>query len=141
MKMKYFLIFLVLILSPFFNHNAMAQRCIAFDYDADGNRVEKMITNDCGNMRDVLEVQDFAEDNEICVYPNPTSGSFKIVVPGCIKNETSCFEVYDLNGALVLDGKLHDIETEVNMENSPIGVYLLKITNGNDIISRIVLKR
>ncbi len=141
MKMKYYLIFLVLVLSPFFNYKTMAQRCLEFNYDADGNRTEMVISYNCGDKRDVLEVQENTEEREICVYPNPTNGSFRIVVPKCVKSEMSNYEIFDLNGVLVYEGSLHEIETEIDMGNCATGVYLLKITNGDDVISKIVLKR
>lgn len=141
MKMKYYLIFLVLILSPFFNYKTMAQRCLEFNYDADGNRIERAVSYNCDDMRDVLKVQEITEAKEICVYPNPTNGSFKIVVPKCVKSEMSNYEIYDLNGVMVYEGRLHEMETEIDMGCCSTGVYLLKITNGDDVISKIILKR
>ena len=140
MKTKYFLIFLVLLLSLAYNHKTFAQRCLVFGYDADGNRIHRTISNNCLEMRDVAEAQEVIIDDEMKVYPNPTDKIFKIVIPESFKHKQSYYKVFDLNGVLLLENGLYDKETKIDIGNYPSGVYLLKIFNGDDTISKIVLK-
>lgn len=140
MKTKYFLMFLVLLLSVAYSYEAVAQRCLVFGYDAVGNRVHRTVRNDCLEMRDVAEVQEVIVDKEMKVYPNPTERCFKIVMPDGVKHEQSYYKLYDMNGVLLLDDKLHGKETEIDVGNYPSGVYLLKIVSGEDLISKIILK-
>lgn len=141
MKTKYYLIFLVLLLSVNFNQRVFAQKCLVFRYDADGNRIKRTVSNNCNVMRDVFEVQEVVIEEEVKVYPNPTNGSFKVFMPECEKHETAYYKFYDMNGVLLFEDKLHDNETEIDIGNKPAGVYLLKITNGDDVITKIVLKQ
>ena len=142
METKYYLIFLALLLSFVFNNKAFAQRCLVFDYDADGNRIGRMMTTDCQGVRKLVEDQgNTISDKEVRVYPNPTDGSFKVLIPADIKNENSSYERYDINGVLISAGEIFEFETDIDVGDHPAGVYLLKITNGDDIISKIVLKQ
>lgn len=138
MKTKYYLIFLVLLLSQF-SHSAIAQKCISFDYDADGNRISRNVIFNCLEMKDYMEVEETVEIADMSVYPNPTDGGFKIIMPESMLNEYSYCHIYDLNGVLIVEKKLSD-ETEVNIGNMPNGIYLLKVINGEDVFSKIIVK-
>ena len=138
MKTKYFLVFLALLLSQI-SLDAIAQTCLSFNYDADGNRVSKNVIYNCLEMKDYLEVKENQEVAEVSVYPNPTDGSFKIIIPESIRSETSYYLIYDLNGILIIEKNLED-ETGVDMGDMPDGIYLLKIINGEETFSKIIVK-
>ena len=142
MKTKYYLIFLALLLSCSLDNKAFAQKCLAFKYDADGNRISRIIKSGCLDIRDYEEDQEpEASKEEVVVYPNPNNGSFKVVMPESIRQDNSFFELFDVNGLPVCEGNIIDIETDIDIGNYPPGVYLLKIRNGDDVISEIVLKQ
>ena len=141
METKYYLIFLALLLSLVFNSKAVAQRCLVFRYDADGNRINRTVTTNCQGMRETEEKQEtIALDDGFKVYPNPTSGSFKVIMPESIRHENTCYELFDINGAVISSGDIYEYETDIDVGDNPSGVYLLKITNGDDVISKIILK-
>lgn len=138
MKTKYFLVFLVLLLSQI-SHEAFAQKCLLFDYDADGNRISRNVNDNCYETKDYLEVEKNQLVMDLSVYPNPTDGSFKIIMPESIRSEHSSYLIYDLNGVLLVEQVLAD-ETDVDIGNMPNGVYLLKIINGEETFSKIIVK-
>lgn len=142
METKYYLIFLALLLSFAFNNKVFAQRCLAFRYDADGNRISRTVMTNCQNVRETIEEPEIdVLDLEVRVYPNPTNGDFKVIMPESIKHENSCYEMYDINGVLISGGNIYEFETDIDIGDHPAGVYLIKITNGADIITEIVLKQ
>lgn len=141
MKTKYYLIFLALLLSCVVNNKALAQKCLAFKYDADGNRISRMIKSGCLEIRDEDEQENETSKDEVTVYPNPNNGSFKVVMPENIRQDNSFLELFDVNGLLVFGGNIVDVETDIDVGNCPAGVYLLRIRNGDDVISEIVLKQ
>ena len=116
------------------------QRCLVFGYDANGNRTHRNVDNNCLETKEMAETQEIETDNEMKVYPNPTEGSFKIVMPGSSGSQKQYYKVYDMNGVTLLEGELHDNEADIDIGNYPSGVYLLKITYGDDVLSKIVLK-
>ena len=140
MEAKYYLIFLVLLLSINFDNEVFAQKCLVMNYDLDGNRISRTVIPNCRESRDLEEVQEVVADEDLCVYPNPNYGSFKIIMPDCIKQETAYYELYDINGVLVKNAKLYGNETEIDIGNTSAGIYLLKIINGEDVMSKIVFK-
>ena len=57
-----------------------------------------------------------------------------------MKRETAYYELFDVNGVLLLKNNLYGEETEVDIGKMSAGVYLVKIINGDDVISKTVLK-
>ncbi|MBP5644214.1 MAG: T9SS type A sorting domain-containing protein [Bacteroidales bacterium] len=142
MKMKYYLIFLALLLSFGFNNKAFSQKCLTFKYDANGNRISRTINKFCQVGREVAEEQDEEpSDDAVKVYPNPTNGSFKVVLPENIRSDNAYYELFDVNGWLISNGNIYGDETDVDIGKYAAGVYLLRIKNGDDVISEIVLKQ
>lgn len=141
MRTKYFLMFFVLALSSVFSCDAFAQRCLVFKYDADGNRTRRTVSENCGQLRDALEISEVTDnEEEMMVYPNPTSGIFKISMTKDFEEESSHYELYDVNGVMIMRNRLKK-ETDIDIGGLPSGVYLLKIVSGDDVISRIILKQ
>lgn len=56
-------------------------------------------------------------------YPNPSSGIFTFVFPD---QQVHTIEIIDLTGKVILQSKLQSNQ-EINIENQPSGLYLLKI--------------
>lgn len=64
-------------------------------------------------------LNEIVNNNELTIYPNPTSGVFTI-----LSSNDGQFSVYDVAGRYIMDGKLNE---EVDISKSPSGVYLIKI--------------
>lgn len=139
MKTKYFLVFLVLLLSQFSSNCAYAQHCLSFNYDADGNRIKRSVMTNCYELKDAMEVQENEVVTDVYVYPNPTDGGFKIIMPADIVNEYSHYYIYDLNGVMITENVLSD-ETDVDIGDMPNGVFLMKIICGDETFSKIIVK-
>ena len=141
MKTKCFLVFLALLLSPIFDNEIYAQRCLVFKYDNVGNRIKRLVDNNCFETKNREEVQEIFINEEIEVYPNPTNGCINIKLGDRLEEAEACCELYDVNGVLIIEKKLFNKETEVDIGDLPTGVYLLKIFQGDDVISKIILKQ
>ena len=141
MRTKYFLMFLALILSSVWYNEISAQNCLVFDYDADGNRISRTVDYNCSSRDNEDDVQELVDSGGIVVYPNPTDGCFTIVVPDCFEYTLPHFELFDVNGMLHVKADLCVGETYVDIATLNTGVYLLKIYNGKDVFSKIILKR
>lgn len=139
--MKSYIILFALILFQLIGNKLFAQKCLIYRYDADGNRIKKTLSHNCGMQRDVELMQELVPVDELSVYPNPTDGVLRIILPETVKHEMSYYKLYDLNGTLLIGNKLYEHEAVLNIESYPSGVYLLKIKNGEDEISKIILKQ
>ena len=67
------------------------------------------------------------------VYPNPTSGAFKLIV-GTLENRNLRYRLFDMNGLLVQDQKIDSEETEIFLQDLSSSMYFLKIMNNNQEI-------
>lgn len=141
MKTKYFLVFLALLLSPVFNNKVYSQRCLVFRYDNDGNRVKRFVDNHCDEIKTREEVQEVVVNEAVAVYPNPTDSQIMVVLEEESMHGLANCKLYDINGVLIIEQNLFKKETEVDIGNVPVGVYLLKVFAGNDEFAKIIVKQ
>ena len=62
----------------------------------------------------------------LTVFPNPVSSSLQLDVKGDVRTNLS-FQIFDINGKLVLNRKLESLPGLINMESYVSGTYLLKV--------------
>lgn len=65
--------------------------------------------------------------HEAIVYPNPGNEEIKVRI--AVQHKQSLFELFDLNGRLVLKENFFGTEGVVNSTFLPLGTYIYKITN------------
>jgi hypothetical protein len=86
----------------------------------------------------VLGIEDL-DENEFMVYPNPSSGEFKIR----FKEPTSQinFNVYDVTGKLVYSETAQQFSEEyrLNLEQLSKGVYFLELKNNNRVTTKKIM--
>ena len=70
---------------------------------------------------------------EMNVYPNPTGGSFKLIVRSP-ENKNLRYRLYDMNGLLLQDKKIESEETEILIQDLSSSMYFLKVINNNQEI-------
>ena len=105
----------------------------AYLNDGNGNnaghvRVYKQCTFAVG-IEEQSIVSSTADNNKYRVYPNPTTGLFRIKTEG---NETvQSVSVYNSVGELVLNQHITANDQELDMQNQPVGIYFVRITTTN----------
>jgi hypothetical protein len=84
-------------------------------------------------------LEEIVENNSISIYPNPTSGIFKIVQQSNLGFTT---EIYDYSGNLVMKKSiLNSSEMNVDLSKYGRGLYIVKITNEiESFVERVVLE-
>lgn len=116
MKEKYLYIFLLLIITSF---SAQAQ------------------TAKNSGVADQVKIENTLD--KVQIYPNPvTSGKIYINVE---TNTTKSIELYDMLGKRILSTEMNGYQKELNVANLKAGVYILKLSEKNNNITRkIVIK-
>lgn len=66
----------------------------------------------------------------LSAYPNPAT-DWLILKADHYDNESLSFQLFDLNGRLLLNNRVHANETSITMLDYQFGVYLLKVFNYN----------
>ena len=78
----------------------------------------------------VLGAENFNINLQLAVYPNPTTNWLQLD----IKNygfEKLNYQIFDINGKLVLENKISTETTTISMENLSTNIYLLKVLDNN----------
>lgn len=74
-------------------------------------------------------------DLVISAYPNPSKEYLTLKIES-LEISSYMYLLIDLNGKVLLEGKVDDYETSIIMSNYPAATYLLRITNG-EIIAKV----
>ena len=99
----------------------------------------------CVNTSDVftiniLAIDDFTLSENLKIYPNPSTGDFKIELP--FSNITH-ISIFAMNGTEVLNNSIQDFKRnkELNL-NLVSGTYILKIrAGGQEVVKKICIER
>ncbi|OYT17931.1 MAG: hypothetical protein B7C24_00200 [Bacteroidetes bacterium 4572_77] len=111
-------------------------------YESDGVfDVSLIVSNDYGSdtklMEDYITVEiiDFVDElgvnMELSVYPNPFIESLFVSFNAKPKSDINV-AIFDLNGRMLMAYQISEQENEINMKNLDAGIYILKITNGDE---------
>lgn len=78
------------------------------------------------------------------IFPNPVKNVLQVQLPGGFNGITS-LQVFDLNGHLVKLNRIHSdgnaLNTTIDITTLPVGVFMLKATDGNKSVSTRFIKQ
>ena len=84
-------------------------------------------------VRNPVSIKELQVTNyELRVYPNPTSNQLRISLPnpserGAYAAEDANYSIYSVIGQMVMQGKLQEENTTINVANLANGMYFLKV--------------
>ncbi|NTW34264.1 MAG: T9SS type A sorting domain-containing protein [Bacteroidetes bacterium] len=104
--------------------------------DAQGNvkNANYLLSSNVG----VNEIQNIS--NTINIFPNPSNGKFNLEVLGN-KGQITNLEIYNVLGELIYSSPIQKQQTsnEIDISNSPKGIYFVKIYNGEKVYSKKIV--
>jgi hypothetical protein len=74
----------------------------------------------------------------IDVYPNPVQSALTIVLPGF--SGQAAFAICDVSGRIIVKGKLNSNESTIDLNSLRAGFYSIQIQDGNQTVSRKIIK-
>ena len=74
-------------------------------------------------------------ENKLSIYPNPTDNIITIEVSDFIIGQT--FAIFDIRGRLLLNGKLNEIKTSINISSFATGTYYVNLPEVNKMMKLI----
>jgi hypothetical protein len=77
---------------------------------------------------DLIALSDKTLENSIALYPNPAVGSIHLQIPNDLIGQN--YEIYNVAGQFVSQGKLNNNFNVLNLETLAQGFYVLLIDNG-----------
>jgi hypothetical protein len=83
-------------------------------------------------------------NNFLRIFPNPTSGVFKIALDEVDQQQEANINIQDINGRTILEKQCSDLNTELDqsfdISDLPVGIYVLSVRLAKAIYSQRVLK-
>ena len=70
------------------------------------------------------------------VYPNPTSGKLTLKIEKIEPNQFA-YQLFDINGKLLINDRLKESETHIEMSKFVLSTYFLRITKNNKEIKSL----
>ena len=67
---------------------------------------------------------------EMVVFPNPTKGKIKLLMGEMTRGDLR-IQVFDINGLKLIDRKIEEKESEIEMDTFSASTYILKVIRGN----------
>lgn len=81
-----------------------------------------------------LGVDNFASITvEMKVYPNPTSSILFLNFADFAKR-SSYYELFDTSGKMIRNAKIQSKESQIDLQQSPSGIYILKVSAENVVL-------
>lgn len=80
--------------------------------------------NEIAKRESSLEKETDEVENKIKVYPNPATDFINIKI-----NQKSSYQLIDVNGKIVLQGKLGELENRIEISDKQAGIYFLNIAD------------
>ena len=76
--------------------------------------------------------------NEILIYPNPTTGNFTITFEEM--DTPVSMDIFDSQGRKIrTTHMIQESSLQIDLSNQPVGLYFLRINQGNHILTKKVI--
>jgi len=111
----------------------MAQQRVVYSYDLAGNRIEREIVIDPQIRTTEDKIVEYTEkiaEASLHIYPNPTEGLLKIELRNIPEKQKIDIRLYDMKGNLILNRNDVSSPYEIDINDRPSGIYLLKVVSG-----------
>jgi hypothetical protein len=102
------------------------------------NRMNWLDLNMPGNCTSSTE--ELISANDLHVYPNPSSGKFKVEIIGEMDRKIEKAEVLDMLGRKIISLNVNSSAISIDIADQPEGVYILKIYSGESVALRKIIK-
>lgn len=109
-----------------------AEAAIYFDYN-----LPVMTNTATTEIDETLSIKaEVGEENSLLIYPNPVNDKFTIL----IQESAATYSLMNISGRVVSQGRLKKGENSLNISNLSSGLYLLKMTTDEKMITKKILK-
>lgn len=136
-----FILFLITVISL---SNLCHAQEITYRYDFNGNRVKRKIVNNnlykspqnkTGNNLNKIEL----ENNVVNVYPNPTTGKFKVAINTKDSITDGIIHIHNMDGIKILSKEIILTITDIDITQKPRGIYILTTNiNNREYVLKII---
>ena len=109
-----------------------------YQYFGNGMQTGGSAQNGSAFWQTLLSNEEFEFNNQFLIYPNPSATDLEIKIPG--NAETNTVQVYDILGKTVYKKELSTNNLSLNVSNWTEGVYLIRVTSGENSQTKRFIK-
>jgi plastocyanin len=92
-------------------------------------------------VQNITGVAEIEQKPELSVFPNPSSGMFHLAINGLQDTKKYNLEVLNLLGEKVYASGITAANSNIDLSNSSNGVYFIIFTDGQNMITKRVIKK
>ncbi|MGZ4055139.1 MAG: T9SS type A sorting domain-containing protein [Bacteroidia bacterium] len=81
-----------------------------------------------------MGINEYTDNNNITVYPNPTIGIFDLSISNLINNKRTDIEIYNSVGGMVYSKQIVNAQIAIDLSNQASGLYFVKVISENKIV-------
>jgi hypothetical protein len=137
--MKQLLLFFVL-----FAGFTLSAQNVTYNYDAAGNRTERIIALSASpqlrSSAETTPLEDILDEKKIKIYPNPTKGMLAVEIMDFNNEAKGEYTIHDMAGKLIQRQEAVSGRTTFDLSGQPTGIYLLRIKLNNEILTWKIVK-
>jgi len=89
----------------------------------------------------LTEVNNMSFVDKIDIYPNPSNGSFFLIIPNALKLNDTQINITNALGQEMLTMRAVANKVDINLSGQPEGIYFLTITNETTILNKKIVIR
>lgn len=112
---------------------------IVYSYDAAGNRTQRKYVCNNARLAYAPESKTEAIEQVTTLYPNPTTGRFKITFTQALQNATVVLT--DVSGRVIEQSQKSGTVIELDLSKAAAGMYLVQVKDRNTMLSQKVIKQ
>ncbi len=121
---------------------------VNFEYDNDGNRISRTITigddreeRSSNDTTEVVHYTDLIDENQINIYPNPTTKSVFINITNPEEETMITATLLSPSGVFLETKEIGTAPVEFDLSDKASGIYILELRSGNDTKTWKIIKR
>ncbi len=88
-------------------------------------------------------VNDPEIESAVSIFPNPSFGNVNLTIENVLRGDIN-MRVIDYSGKQILNQSLYNqtgrLEQRINLSQLPFGIYVIELNNGQDIVTKKILK-
>ena len=117
-----------------------------YSYDDSGNRIERIIdltksasVSAKSSLQEDVEIKAALSNYEVRIYPNPTKDMLRISLSN-VDGEQGTIVIFSPQGRKIIEKKILNNNSKVNLSNYPPGLYILKLRVGQHVSDWKIIK-
>jgi hypothetical protein len=96
-------------------------------------------TSSCYSVK-ALGIDEISPEMSFSIFPNPSSGKFQVAIDGSQFSKRCTLEIYNICGEQIYQSVITNSKSEIDLSNYANGIYFVKCSNGQTLLTAKFIK-